>query len=243
MRAASVTSARVLACEHEVVVAQEPQPGPLVQVRAERRLERRHDPARSLRERHGARPARRESELGVRPPAHERLVEVRRSRRRAREIGPAGRARVREVPDAALAVDQQVERGVHEVGHVRRRHDEIVRRVHGHAQRQRRERPRDEVPVVPRAEERRGAHDERAGMRCQHARLALGLAPAVHAERRDGVRLHVRARPCRRRTRDPTRRRRAGCRAAAHARPASRPPSAFTRWQASASRSASSTRT
>jgi len=99
---------------------QQPEPRAFVQVGAERGFQRRHDPPPLARQRDGAGPAGHEPELGVRPRADERLVQIGASRRGARELGPAGLAGVREMPDAALSVDQQIERRVHQIGHERR---------------------------------------------------------------------------------------------------------------------------
>jgi hypothetical protein len=85
------------------------------------------------------------------------------------------------VPHAALAVDQQVERGVHEVDHVRGRDHLVVGRRERLARGQRAEREGDEVVRVPRPEERRRAHHERLGEGVEHARLHLGLGAPVDA--------------------------------------------------------------
>src|SRR5947208_4078344 len=106
--------------QHQRLVGDQAAPRLVPYVVRERVLEWRHDPSALAPQRHTAWPARRESELVVRPRVDQRLVEVRGARRDAREVGPAALAMTRELPDAALAVDQQVERRVHEVGDVRR---------------------------------------------------------------------------------------------------------------------------
>src|SRR5688572_33372015 len=87
------------------------------------------------------------------------------------------------MPDALLAIDQQVERRMHEVRHVRWR-DDAVRR--GEEVGSLVERPKEsceKVVVIPWTEEGARSDDERVWHQLENALFRLGLACSVYVER------------------------------------------------------------
>jgi hypothetical protein len=56
------------------------------------------------------------------------------------------------VPDAALAVNEQIERNVHQIGNIRRRHHDVAGGLKWLARPQDRERLRYDVVAIPRTE-------------------------------------------------------------------------------------------
>ena len=87
------------------------------------------------------------------------------------------------MPEAALAVDEQVERRIDQMRHVGWRHACIGRRDERLASTQRAPKRAQESGVVPRAKERAGADDQCIRQQSEHASLRLRLALAVEIDR------------------------------------------------------------
>src|SRR4051812_37792694 len=107
--------------------------------------------------------------------------------RAARELGPRRRALVRQVPESMLAVDREIQAGVHEIGHVGGRDDRVGVGADLASLGERPERQGHEVVLVPRSEERARADDERLGVGVEDAIFGLELRASVDAERRRRV--------------------------------------------------------
>ena len=144
---------------------------PLGQESAQRVVERRHQAGALAGEDAMARPRRDLAERGTAARLERRRRDAGELGRARRELGPADVADIGEMPEARLAVDQEIEADVDEVGNVGRRNANVARRAEDLATLQRAEGMEDEVVPVPRTEERARSHDERTA----------GSAPAPRA--------------------------------------------------------------
>ncbi len=87
------------------------------------------------------------------------------------------------MPDAAFAVDHEVERDLHQIRHIGRRDDHVARRLERLAIGQRAQRLGHEVVPVPRPEECTGADHEGLRIGIEHAGFGVQLAAPVDAQR------------------------------------------------------------
>ena len=91
---------------------------------------------------------------------HQRVVEVREARGERREICPRDLTVVGEMPDAPLAVDEQIEHSINQVWHIGRRDDDVVRGEQFAAGRDLAERVSEEAVVVDGTKECRRADNQ-----------------------------------------------------------------------------------
>ena len=113
-------------------------------------------------------------------------------RGRVGQRDPGNRLIIGQVPHAALAVDDEIQADVDQVGNIGRRHSDIVGCKKLSALLQGSQCLRDKVVFIPRSEKRTGAHHQRGRMALQHGALGCRLASAVNTQRRDGVCLDIR---------------------------------------------------
>src|SRR4051812_3631319 len=97
------------------------------------------------------------------------------------------------MPDAAFAINQEVERSVNEVWHKGRRNNRITRRTETFPGRERPERDGHKVIFVPGPKERARANHQRIVHDIQNFALGFRLAATVNVERRDFTALDIRS--------------------------------------------------
>src|SRR5690606_25820262 len=130
----------------------------------QRVVQARHEARATAAECAVCRPRRQPAELASHACAHVDRIGGARDRGAPRQLDPGHRFAIGEMPDPALTVDQQVQACMHQVRHVGRGDGEVARRIEGLACAQCTQQHGHEVVLVPRAEERAGAHHQRPWM-------------------------------------------------------------------------------